>query len=358
MKFRLIGYSTLVSLLLLSTLGFLVYFIVRVILESASLKSILNDFRWTESNVNWLNFSKDEGVLMVSEYSLASFSGPFDHLQLEYSSQTWLNNFVFDRSVNIENIYISADKSKVLGEYTVENDLVDMTQDKVTLANPAVLRYIQELEKATTSDLSVYLLARLFQDRTANMRRLLRNYASQKILLNKKFNLTDLENVLNSHFEYNSVNFVKLFLDDQFGLFNDAGLFFWLQILDYYEAKETEKYNFHRTKLESFLNKYNTVSTHELVDYVLFGTPATPATDNPLNLKVLFDEVITDYQSKIKGLCGNDPCSDLELNLLQWGSNIFNKFLSNTPVEPKFESLEGNRLLPRFLLIIIRSIWK
>ena len=169
----------------------------------------------------------------------------------------------------------------------------------------------------------MYLLARLFQDRTVDMAKLRQSYATEKTLLNADFVLSNLEVILNNKFDYNSVNFVKLFMDEEFGLFNNVGLFYWLLVLDCHENGDSENYNFFRTKLENFLQKYNTISVKELVDFVLFDA------SNSLNLKKLFTEVKDDYYKKVEGLCGKKKCTDEELNLLQWGSNIFNGFLSD-----------------------------
>ena len=312
------------SLLMLGIAGFLIYFVIQVIVENKSLNSILNDFIWSTHNSFWQNFSKSTGVLMTSEYSIASFSKSLNHLTLKHSSQSWLNNFVFDRSVDMENAYFSPDEDQILANYKIENKLVDITEEEVNVLNPSVLRYLKEIEKTSFSSLSVYLLARLFEDRTDNLSLLRQSYATEKILMNPTFELSNFQTILNKKFDYNSVNFVKLFLDEQFGLFNDIGLYYWLKVLDTHENKETENYLFFRTKLENFLETYNTINVSELVDFVLFDQ------DNEINLLKLFNEVKTDYTTKIKGLCGEKTCTDKQLNLLQWGSNIFNEFLSET----------------------------
>ena len=312
---------------MLGIAAFIVYFIIQVIIENKSLSSILRDFQWAESEYDWTTHSKNEGVIMTSDYSMSSFTGGFDHLSFEFASQNWLNNFVFDRKVVFENVYFSPDKASTVFSYNITNDLVDITQEKVSIINPAVLRYLKEIEKTSLSSLSVYLLARLFQDRDRNMGKLRQSYATEKILLRKDFSLGDLETILNNKFDYNSVNYVKLFLDEQFGIFNDVGLYYWLQIVDYFDNKDQENYLYYRTKLENFLKTYNSISAPEIVDFILFDKT------NSLNLHDLFNEVKTDYYQKIKGLCGEKDCTDNDLNLLQWGSNIFNQFLSDSDMK-------------------------
>ena len=338
MKYRIIGYGTIASILMLGIAGFLIYFVIQVIIENKSLKSILDDFVWKESNSFWQQFSKANGVLMTSEYSIASFSDSINQITLEHSSQSWLNNFVFDRVVDLTDAYFSSDKDQILANYEIKNDLVDITGEEVKVLNPSVLRYLQEIEKTSLSNLSVYLLARLFQDRTENLSLLRQSYATEKILLNQSFELTHLQMILNKKFDYNTVNFVKLFLDEQFGLFNDVGLYYWLKVLDHHENQDFYNYNFYRTKLQIFLEPYNTVNVSDLIDFVLFGK------DNEINLLTLFNQVKGDYVTKIKGLCGDSPCTDKQLNLLQWGQNIFNKFLSD-------EGKDSHSLSCKFYLI-------
>lgn len=338
MRFRVIGYGSIALILMLGIAGFLAYFIVEVVIQNRSLHSILEDFEWTTIRSDWTIYSKPEGVLMTSEYSIASFEQTVDHLTLEFPSQTWLNNFVFDRTVNLENVYISMDEERVRGDYTMENTLIDITQDRVKVLNPSVLRYLHRLGQTSFSRLSVFLLARLFQDRTAGVANLRQAYATEKILLRPDFVLSNMQGILNAKFGYNSVNFVKLFMDEEFGMFNDVGLYFWLLILDFHENGDQGNYAYLRTKLENFLGDFNTVSVADLVDYIMFDK------SNPVNLKALFDQVKIDYRAKIKGMCGKADCTDEEVNLLQWGQNIFNTFLSDKQFEEttQYSKLESN----------------
>jgi hypothetical protein len=333
MRFRVIGYGSLALLLMLGITAFLAYFIIEVVIQNKSLTSILEDFEWTSLKSSWMSYSKNEGTLMTSEYSIASFKDSIDHLSLEYPSQEWLNNFVFDRSVTLENVYLSMDETQAKGDYNIENTLIDITQDTIKTMNPAVLRYLHEIQKTDLSTLSVYMLARLFQDRTQGMAYLRQSYATEKILLNPDYLLSNMQVILNNKFGYNSVNFVKLFMDEEFGMFNDVGLYYWLLVLDYFENNDVENYKFSRTKLENFLKKYNTISVADLVDFVLFDKT------NSINLKKLFNDVKTDYFKKVKSLCGGNPCTDEQINLLQWGGNIFNHFLSADKPTPTNDNL-------------------
>ena len=45
-------------------------------------------------------------------------------------------------------------------------------------------------------------------------------------------------------FGYQKINYVKLFLDQEFGLFNDTGFYFWLKIVYEFVNKNNKEYKY------------------------------------------------------------------------------------------------------------------
>lgn len=328
MKFRLVGYGLLVTLLMLSIIAFISYFIVEVIIQSKSLSSLLNQFIWTEESEFWRSFSKDQGTLMTSEFSISSFQGSsINHDSLEFKSMDWIKNFVFDRSVNLKNIEFKDNDETISSVYEMENEVVDIGTQAVKIVNPAMIRYLDSLSSLTKSNLFVYVLAKLFQDREQYIDLLKISFCVQNIFLDPKFTLYNYQIILEKKFGYQVIDYVKLFLDPEFGMFNDQGFYYWLKILYEKQVGNEDEYNYMFNTLNRKMNNIAGFDQSQILQYIFFDK------ENSLNLESQFANSMTYLSGKLKSYCKADPCTNEEINLLQWGKNIMNQFLNRDSIE-------------------------
>lgn len=306
------------TILILGILGFISYFIVETILESRGLNKILNAFIWNEKNASWKNFGSDFGTELTSEYTVYwSHNSDIDQLSLLPNQLTSTSNIVFDRNVSLKNPRYTDET--VSAEYTISNNIADIQEQEIRVINPAILRYLDEAQTTSTSELWVYVITRLFQDRTKGLDRLKLSYAVQKIFLEPSFTISKFQEQIETKYGYNSVNFQRVFLDAEFGLFTPDGLFFWLETLYFELKKDNPSYEYNRNLLKNRISWSDSFNIEDLIDFIY----------DDLGLTELYKSVMKDYEQKIKGMCGKTDCTDEQMNLLQWGSNVYNRLLSN-----------------------------
>lgn len=318
MLIRVIGYGSIMTILILGILGFITFFIVETVIESNSLASLLDNFIWKNTNDYWKNFGADYGTELTSEYSVMwSRTNDLNHLTLLPNQLESTTNIVFDRTVNLKKALYTGET--VSAEYSISNNIADVQAQEIRILNPAILRYLDKSQATSTSELWVYVVTRLFQDRTKGLDRLKLSYSVQKIFLDPKFTISEYQEAIENKYGYNSVNFQRVFLDVEFGLFTPDGLFFWLETLYYQIKDDVSNYEYNRNLLKNRISWSDSFNTEMLIDFIY----------QEMGLADLYKSVMLDYEKQIVGLCGEQACTDNQMNLLQWGTNVYNKLLSN-----------------------------